>query len=142
MHLSSALKCQGLVVCSIPFIEPYSPAPYGAVQFSMFGPLSTHFLNYVREISLVQDGARWHFTTTGTEQDFEEPGAYSRRRVTDRFNLPMLIRYCEALGLQPFEEDFLSRPLDAGDQPQPGPPEARLLSLAETRKWLHIHSRG
>jgi hypothetical protein len=137
-YLSRALKCQGFVVCSVPFSGPDSRSPYGGIQFSMFGPLRTHFLNYVRTTSLVQDGSRLRFDATGTEQIFEETAAYSPRRVTDRFTLPMLARYCAALGLRPFEEDFYPGPSVLVASPQSAP-AARALSLAETPKWLHIH---
>ncbi|WP_205649263.1 hypothetical protein, partial [Schaalia canis] len=38
--------------------------------------------------------------------DFEDRGAYESRRVVDRFTPAMLVEYCAALGLRPFDEDF------------------------------------
>jgi hypothetical protein len=137
-YLSRALKCQGLVLCSVPFSGPGPRSPYGGIQFSMFGPLRTHFLSYVRTNNLVQDGSPLRFDAPGTEQIFEETAASSPRRVTDRFTLQMLARYCAALGLRPFDEDFYPGPSVLVASPQSAP-AARALSLAETPKWLHIH---
>lgn len=137
-HLSRALRCQGLVVCSVPFSGADSRSPYGGIQFSMFGPLRTHFLSYVRTNSLGQDGSRRRFDATGTGPIFEESAASAPRRVTDRFTLQMLARYCAALGLRPFDEDFYRGPSVLVASPQSAP-AARALSRAEAPKWLHIH---
>jgi hypothetical protein len=75
----------------------------GAVRFNMFGPLKTDFINYVRTVSCIFDGARWVFHTHGTEQPFEEIERYAAPRVRDRFTSDMLSRYCAALELFPFD---------------------------------------
>lgn len=79
---------------------------HGALQFQMFGALSTDFLNYVRVVSLVRDGSHYHFTLTGTTQEFEQFDAYESRRVADRFTPKMLVSYCSALGLKPWDDSF------------------------------------
>jgi hypothetical protein len=141
-YLSRALKCQGLAVYSVPFTGPDSRSPCGGIQFSMFGPLRTHFLNYVRTISLVQDRSLLRLDATGTGQFVEETAASSAAssppRVTDRFTLQMFARYCAVLGLRPFEEDFYPGPSVLIASPQPVP-AARALPLAQTPKWLHVH---
>ena len=75
-----------------------------AVQFELFGPLRTEFLNYVRTVSVTKDGSRWRFDATGTVQWFEETAVYESRRVADRFMAAMLERYCRALGFEVFDD--------------------------------------
>lgn len=79
---------------------------YGAVQFELFGPKPTEFLNFVRAVSVANDGGRWKFTLTGQEQPFEKPENYKRKSIRERFTPEMLKEYCEALGIDPFEAEF------------------------------------
>lgn len=76
---------------------------FGALQFTLFGPLNTEFTNYVRSISLVREGGRWHWNVNGTQQWFEEAESYESRDVAARFTIGQLARYCAALGVHPFE---------------------------------------
>src|SRR5207248_6144953 len=79
-HLTRTLQCQGLAVTAIPHTVGTGleiPGRYGAVQFQMFGPLATEFLNYVRTLSLTNDRGRWRFDANGTVQDFERKELYS-----------------------------------------------------------------
>lgn len=77
-----------------------------AVQLSLFGPKLTDFLNHVRSVSAVQDEGRWQWAVTGSVQPFEEVEKYQQRRISDRLTPDMLARYCEALGISPFDESF------------------------------------
>jgi predicted Zn-dependent protease with MMP-like domain len=104
-HLSGTLRCQGLAIRVVPRtvgLPNIRRGRAGSVQFELFGPLPTEFLNYVRTVSVAFDGSRWVFNANGTEQAFEELGAYEGRRVRDRFTSQMLERYCNALGLDVF----------------------------------------
>jgi hypothetical protein len=74
-HLSQALQCQGVTVSSVPHTVGTSlatPGRYGGVQFELYGPLQTDFINYVRTISAAHDGERWRFDADGTVQAFEQ----------------------------------------------------------------------
>ncbi len=140
-HLSRSLQCQGVVVCSIPHTFGTSleaPGRYGAVQFELFGPVATDYLNYVRTISLVHDGSRWRFDATGAVQDFEQTGSYSARRLRDRFTSAMAADYCRALGVRPFDSDFYGRRAVLLENPAVVPPGARILDLQATQHWLGI----
>jgi len=106
-HLSQTLLCQGLTIRCTPHTIGVPGAVHGrsgAVQFQLLGPLKTQFLNHVRGIEAIYDG-KWHFPVSGTQQAFEEPEAYSARRVRDRFTSAMLERYCQALGVDVFNPD-------------------------------------
>ncbi|BCW56734.1 hypothetical protein V3C41_07420 [Paenarthrobacter nicotinovorans] len=74
---------------------------YGVRKIMVMG--SEEFASYV---SLVNDD-RWVFDRDGTAfADFEDKEAYKSVRATDRFTHDMLVRYCQNLGLDPFNEDF------------------------------------
>lgn len=106
-HLSRSMGVQGVVVVCV---AEGAVRGQAARQLQLFGPLPTDFLNYVRTISVVQDGSRWRFDAHGVVQDFEEVEAYAARRVEDRLTPEMLQRYCRALGLEPFAPDFYAGP--------------------------------
>lgn len=141
-YLAEKLLCNGVVASSIPHTYGTSleePGRYGGVQLSIYGPVKTDdFLNRVRVISAIHDGQRWQFDAEGVVQEFEQVEAYRSRKVRDRFTSHMLAEYCAALGLQPFDSDFYK---DRGilvennvEVPQAG----KILSIAETQKWLGI----
>lgn len=136
-HLSRTVGCQGLVVSAVPHtigtgLE--SPGRHGAVQFYLFGPLKTEFLNYVRTISSVHDG-RWRFDVNGTVQDFEEIESYEKRRIRDRFTSDMLVRYCAALSARPLDEDFYAAEGTLVESAVSAPSTASLTLTEAQRQW-------
>lgn len=135
--LSRSLQLQGVVVVSIPDSsdDHHRDRRPAARQFEMFAPIRTGFLNYVRTVSVVQDGAKWRFDANGTIQDFEDVEAYARRKVADRFTPSMLVDYADALGLRPFDDDFFPGPSALVTNPSTLPSGARALSLREARHW-------
>ncbi len=110
----------------------------GAVQFELFGPLKTRFLNYVRTVSVAFDGSRWQFNANGTVQDFEEADAYRARRVRDRFTSQMLERYCRALGIEVFDAAFYGPSAALVESAVPPAPGGHVMSLAQVQEWLGI----
>jgi hypothetical protein len=48
----------------------------------------------------------WSWDEHGEVQPFEETERYSARRIAQRFDLPMLNRYCAALGIRRADPDF------------------------------------
>ncbi len=143
-YLARTMHVYGAVVVSVPDVADRAggPASYGARQFEMFGPVATQFLNYVRTVSVVRDGVRWRFDANGTVQDFEDEQAYKHRRVSERFTSSMLVRYAEALGLQPFEPNFFRGPTALVVSPVSPPPGALVLSLAEAQRRAGIKAAG
>jgi hypothetical protein len=100
--LASAAGCDGLAVMATPHItHDGAIRRYGGVQFQLFGPHQTHFINYVRTISVANDDG-WRFDVSGEPQPFEDQTAYTRTRVRDRFTSQMLADYCLALGIDVF----------------------------------------
>ena len=83
-----------------------SKGTYGAVEFELFGPEKTDFLNYIRSISAANDGGRWRFATNGTPQPFEKLERYSVKKIADRLTPELLADYCKALEIQLFDEAF------------------------------------
>ncbi len=142
-HLSRTVKCQGVAIRTDPHTYDRTRRPSGrrgSVQFQMFGPLSTHFLNYVRGVSVTFTGSRWEFHANGTEQVFEEPEVYETRRVRDRFTTDMLERYCQALGIDVFNPGAYGPGavlLTSQVRTAPGGYE---MTLAEVQEYLGIVS--
>ncbi|MFC9690873.1 hypothetical protein ACFTSF_20145 [Kribbella sp. NPDC056951] len=140
-YLTEELKCHGLALDSTPHtfgtgLE--TPGRYGAVQFELFGPLPTDFLNYVRTISASHDGSRWSFEASGTVQAFEQPDRYQARTVRSRFTSELLAEYAAALGVRPFDEDFYA---DRGvliETRQKVPRKGHAMSLADTQHYWGI----
>jgi hypothetical protein len=108
-YLAQALGCRGLRMTAIPDTMDAAPADprsrYGAVVLEVYGPEPTRFLNYVRTISVVNDGGRWCFDQSGEPFPFERVERYVGRKQ-DRFTSEMLSDYLDQLGLRPFDESF------------------------------------
>ena len=140
-HLTRTLRTQGVAVHAVPHTYGTgleTPGRFGAVQFELFGPLMTEFLNYVRTVSVTYDGNRWRFDANGTVQDFEDTKRYAARRIRDRFTSEDLVRSCASLGLRPFDEDFY-RPVGVLiESPVTPPPGATVLPLMEAQRHLGI----
>jgi hypothetical protein len=80
-YLSARLGSHGVVVTSQPDASPC----YGANKLELYGPRDTEWLNMEWSVAAFNDGGRWVWRHFGTEQPFEEPEAYTRRKVEDRF---------------------------------------------------------
>lgn len=83
---------------------------YGSSIFDLGAAGSYNQNQSVRSICAMNDGGRWSFDTYGTPLPFEEPEAYKARRKPDRFPFELLDKYCRALGIRPFDEDFYLPP--------------------------------
>lgn len=139
--LSRKLQCQGLAIDVVPHtigLPGVRQGRAGAVQFTLFGPLKTGFLNYVRTASVVFDGSRWVFNANGTVQAFEEPDAYLARRVRDRFTSEMLERYCHALGVNVFEAATYGPRSVLLESAVTMPANCVAMSLSQAQEWLEI----
>jgi hypothetical protein len=138
-HLSRRMQCQGLAVTTVPHtLDGRGTGRAGAVQFELFGPLATEFLNYVRTVAVTFDGSRWVFTATGTPQAFEETGAYQARRTRDRFTSEMLERYCKALGIDVFDPEAYGPEAFLLESAVPLPADGLVMSLKQAQEALHI----
>jgi hypothetical protein len=143
-YLTEAAGCQGLSIRAVPHTLG-QPGPrhgqMGAVQFEMFGPLKTDFLNYIRTVHASFDGSHWVFDAVGTPQDFEEIDSYQAPRVRDRFTSEMLDRYCRALGLDVFNpQAYGPRAVLVRAEVQV-PPTGKVMTLDEVQRWLEILPR-
>lgn len=138
--MSRTLQLQGVVVVSIPDRKGGHGVPdrFGALQFELFGPIATDFLNYVRTVSLVRDGARWRFDANGTVQDFEDVSAYRRPKVAERFTPSLLASYAQALGLDAFDEGFYHGPSALIVNPAAPPPGALVLNIEDAQRRTGI----
>lgn len=109
-YLAKLIKCRGLRVVAVPDTVQGESASargrYGATILEVYGPHDTEFLNYIRSISVANDGGRWGFHQAGTPLPFEDTTRYEAPRTRQRFTLDLLEGYLKELGLSPFDEDF------------------------------------
>jgi len=108
-YLSRTLGCRGVTARAMPHTVDLFEGRcgrHGSLQFQLFGPRRTEFLNYVRTIDLTHDGSAWQFSANGEPQPYETTEQYRARRKTDRFTSEMLESYCRALGIELFEPSF------------------------------------
>ena len=140
-YLSRKLQCQGLAIRVKPHtigLPGVTRGRAGSVQFELFGPIKTTFLNYVRTVGVTFDGGKWVFEANGTEQPFEEHDTYRARRVRDRFTSEMLGRYCEAMSLDVFNADAYGPQAVFIESEVPMPANGVVMTLAEAQEWLEI----
>jgi hypothetical protein len=143
-YLAERLRCRGMRVTAVPdTIEGEfrgARGEYGGLVWEVYGPERTHFLNYLRSISLVNDGGNWDFSQGGTPFPFEDVGRYSARRKLDRFTFEMLERYLSEMSLSPFDEEFYlpdsAGPAQLVEKHGPAPPAMREFTLLEARGGL------
>lgn len=137
-NLARLLKSRAVVASSI---LPGSPEdvrrPNGGVMFLLMADHQTDWLNYERSVGIGQDGKRWRFEQSGTPLPFETPDAYDRRVVRERFTHEMLVSYCSAMGLRPFDSGFYKGPsvlINSRESHEP----LMEMSLADARRHLHL----
>jgi hypothetical protein len=109
-YLAQRLGCRGLKVMAVPDSKEGTTKPgrgrYGAITMELYGPQKTDWLNFIRAISLTNQGSKWEFVSTGTPFPFEDTARYQTRNVKQRFSFELLAEYLRALGVMAFEENF------------------------------------
>ena len=117
--LSNAVTLAGMRGCYAVF-RPDFRAPAnerdlespGARHFSVVWPDADAERGYGKRYVAAQreSGSRWVFQQFGEPLDFEDTDAYLSRRIRDRLTPTMLVDYCAALGLRPFDDAFYTGP--------------------------------
>jgi len=73
------------------------------------GPKGKPPLFYIRTITAgIYDEGRWRFEARGEVQPFESVDSYSARRIRDRFDKDLLMRYLRSLGIRADEPSFFT----------------------------------
>ena len=140
-RLARTLGCGGVTIRATPStagLPGIRDGRYGSVQFQMFGPIETEWLNHVRSVAVAFDGNRWQFVQAGTEQPFEETDTYKVRRVRDRFTSEMLERYCKAIGIEVFDPSFYGPEAVLFSSEVVMPENGLVMTLAQVQEWLEI----
>jgi hypothetical protein len=140
-YLPNVLKCRGLNIRCVPDRSKTSDKDevqiYGAVEFSLYGPNETDWLNRIRSVSIANDVSGWQFATDGEVQPYEQIENYVKRNLVERLTPDMLETYCAALGIELFNSDFygeqslsfhIKRKIAGGPS----------MSIAEARSHIHI----
>lgn len=110
-YMATRLKCEALMVnCHPAHLTPIDPdSRFVGLQFDLLdGRLTGEFQETVRSISFTRDGKSQRFEAFGEVQPFEDVAAYALRAKSQRFTLAMFDRYCRALGIDFFNDDFYS----------------------------------
>lgn len=128
-------RCVGVALVA----TPDSPHREGSLQFQLFGPDRTHFLNYVRTIGVTREGGRWRFDSSGEPQPFEDLDAYETRRIQDRLSADLIAKYCAALGFSPFDKNAYGGAVLVSATP---PARGELVSLARRQSALGIEGES
>ena len=141
-ELSQRLKVRGIACTCIPNTltrrDVGKPGTWGAVKFTQFAPEKREFLNIDRSVSVANDVHGWKFHSMGQVQDFEQVDRYTASRIADRLTAEMLERYCQALGIDLFDEGFYRGP---GVVTHARPwflPRLATMSLADARRQLGL----
>ncbi len=96
-------RSQG-VRCVVAQHAPGHGPGHAATQLWVLGPAGEPPLLYERTISSTAVDGRWQWTQSGPPLSFEDVSRYAARRIRDRFDRALLIRYLEALGV-PADDD-------------------------------------
>ena len=138
-YLPTVLKCRGLEVACVP--ERGSSACqgglqiYGFVQFALYGPNETDWLNRIRSIYVMNDISGWEFAAQGEVQPYEQLDNYRRRKIVERFTPEMLESYCAAIGIELFKPEFYGNKSLLVHSKRPSS-DAPVMSIAEARSHL------
>jgi hypothetical protein len=137
-YLCTHLAAYGVAILNQPHTVRGREGIAGAVRFEYFGPRQTHFLNYIRSIAAAYDGRKWVFALGGQQQAFEDPKAYLARSVRDRFTSDLMIKYCRALGVSPYDQSFYGTEAILFEQTDPVQHPNVEVTLEQARTWLGL----
>ena len=97
-----------------------------SVIWEVFGPKQTDFLNVVRKVSVIDQGAgHWEFEQVGQPFPFEDLARYSAKPTKDRFTVDILLEYLKHFDIDLFNENFYSGPAVMIELTGPKHPEMR-----------------
>jgi hypothetical protein len=125
------LRCQAVRVVAIS-----DPRRYGARIFELYGPEQTEFLNYIRTISVANDGGKWRFDQSGRPLEVEDASWFTSRSVKNRFQDEHLSLLLKRLGLKPFEENFYGSEGRLIERHGPTVPECKEFQISDVQaQW-------
>jgi hypothetical protein len=86
---------------------PAKQYPYPATSFEITSPRAPGPLHSLRSVAAGKyDSGRWQFVATGEVQPFEETERYGAKRIRDRLDREMLVRYLATLGINADDPTF------------------------------------
>lgn len=132
------LRCQAMRVVAVSDIKVQGTfRRYGARIFELYGAERTEFLNYVRTISVANDGGRWRMDQSGEPLPGEDPSWFSARQVKDRFREEHLALLLRSFGIEAFDQAFYRRDALLIERHGPTAPGYREYQLAEIQsQWV------
>jgi hypothetical protein len=82
----------------------YGPG-HEATQLWVMGPAGAPPLMYERTVGAVASDGRWEWVESGPAFPFEDTARYAARRIRNRFDRELLVRYLDALGIPADDDD-------------------------------------
>ncbi|VEI13428.1 hypothetical protein [Trueperella bialowiezensis] len=108
------LRCD-YVQASIGFASENPATGFGAKAGWLFYytmPSFPYGVNmYVQVSDQGNHRVKWQFDHSAAFMPFEDLASYEKRRIVDRFSPQMVIDYCRAVGIDPYNEEFYSGPI-------------------------------
>jgi hypothetical protein len=101
-YMSRVLGCDAVVATHIP-VGQYL---YPVTSLTITSPRAAPPLNQLRYIGAGKYSSKWEFHESGERQAYEELERYKAKRIRDRFDREMLLRYLDALGIHADAPDF------------------------------------
>jgi hypothetical protein len=142
-YLCEKMSCYGLTCTVIPQTLSKKDVgkkfgTWGAIDFHIYAPHKTGFLNLQREVSLRNDVSGWKFHTFGEPQEFEQLDVYRAKRNRDKFSTGLLEQYFKAFDIELFSEDFYRGECISARSYYWFLPKVKTISLLEAQKNLGI----
>lgn len=92
------------------------PGRWGGTAFELWLPVEGGSPR-TRHVMVSNQAGRWEFNESGGPLEFEDTERYNARTKRDRLTTDMLDRYCQALGIRPFDASFYQGPCALVDLP-------------------------
>lgn len=125
------------VRCVVAQHAPAHGPGHAGTQLWVQGPDGEPPLMYERTLSAVATDGRWQWITSGAPFDFEDVSRYTARRIRDRLDRSLLMRYLAALGIRA-DDDNAYGPGTLIQQDVDWPVRTQTLQGAQTNLGLQV----
>jgi hypothetical protein len=98
-YLAKVAQVRGLMITTVPDVPGRR---LGGIQWELVADHPTAWLNFERQISVINESGRWRWDRFGDPLPFEQVERYRARRIRDRFDSHLVEAYSQAIGLDVF----------------------------------------
>lgn len=135
--VASGLGCMAVRIVAVEDVKVgLEYRRYGARIFELYGAEQTAFMNYVRTISVANDGGRWRIDQFGPCLAGEDASWLRARQVKDRFRLEHMAVLLRSIGIDAFEAGYYAPSATLVSRVGPSAVGCREYSLSEVQaEW-------